>query len=212
MTPFILLAIAIHAVLLFLLSNPHGKPYKRNDVLEIYLQPKNVFEMNNQSRSYDDSNKRMKKIVTSEHTAKSASRLERMDSAQMLGDQTEISLAPDPQKIKGVLDIEKKIETALPIESKGIQNLLDSAHQIAKEAGKEYQESKESLPTLSDRPIVPELAKMLEKKSVVAGVTEYADGVIRVVTASGEAYCMQSRSNFPQDGPVEALSIPMFCP
>lgn len=177
------------------------------------MQPQNGFELHSLSRSYNDSDKGMhKNIVTSEHHAKPASRLERMDSAQTPGDRTEVSLAPDPQKIQEIAEVGKKIETAPPIKSKGIQNLLDSAHQIAREAGKRYQESKEPLPALLDRPILPELAKVLEKKSVVAGVTEYADGVIKVVTASGEAYCMQSRSNFPQDGPVEALSIPMSCP
>lgn len=139
-------------------------------------------------------------------------RTESMDPVPVPSNQSESSRVVDLQNPRKATETGEGDGNGAPARMHDTQALLNSAYQIAREAGRSHQEAKERSPALSDRPALPELARLLAVNSVISGVTEYADGVIKVVTESGNSYCMQTRSNLPEDGLVKPESIPMTCP
>lgn len=212
--PFVLLAIALHAGLLLLVPWNHVERDHGNEVLEVYMPP---LKSQERIRLTPSENHNPHEILHKRATPKHSANPENSSGTdanlvQMQISRTETPPPDDSQASPKGAGVVNQTESGPPVKSSNIQTLLNSAHQMAREAGKGFQESKEHLPLLSDRPVLPELAKMLAKNNLVAGVTEYADGVIKVVTPSGNVYCMQPKSNLPQDGPVQAESIPMTCP
>lgn len=106
-----------------------------------------------------------------------------------------------------VAEIQKKSASV------SIQTLLDSAHQIATETGKRTPNQKSDDVPLSERPVLAKLAAALqEKPKLKAGVIQYADGVIKIISDNGSSYCMQTESHLLKSGPVDPEGIPMTCP
>ena len=91
------------------------------------------------------------------------------------------------------------------------EQLLANAHHIVIEAAKSMPEGQAHHTPLSDKAFSTEIAQTLApKKNQPAGDTQYASGMIKVVSASGNEYCLQP-SQFPQDV-TQSGSIPMTCP
>lgn len=160
----------------------------------------------------DNSKEVFTSIKAAEPREQLPDRTESMNFVRAPINQSQPSRAVDLQNPQKVTETGKSEGNAPPARMNDTQALLNSAYQIAREAGRSHQEAKERSPALSDRPALPELARLLAVNSVIPGVTEYADGVIKVVTESGNSYCMQTRSNLPEDGLVKPESIPMTCP
>ena len=90
--------------------------------------------------------------------------------------------------------------------------LLDLSRRVARDEGRHLPPPKDDGGSLGDRPALPELARALARGKLPAGVTQFADGLLRVVTPSGSVYCLRPPPIFAQGGPVEPLSIPTTCP
>jgi hypothetical protein len=72
---------------------------------------------------------------------------------------------------------------------------------------------KNSQPPLAERPILGKLAAVLaEQGSSQPGITQYADGTIKVVTAYGTVYCTKSPQDPAKTGPIAPEGMAMTCP
>lgn len=93
-----------------------------------------------------------------------------------------------------------------------IENLLSTARQIASyDAHNAPKDSTDQI-ALADRAFSPEVAKVFAtSKKRDAGITQYASGMIKVVSANGSEYCLQ-QSTLPNRGAFESDAIPMTCP
>ncbi|MDD5365691.1 MAG: hypothetical protein PHR30_10150 [Gallionellaceae bacterium] len=87
--------------------------------------------------------------------------------------------------------------------------ILELAREIARQSPSEAMPPDRSvLP--EDRAILPGLDRALRRKT--PGERRYADGMIKMVTPSGQVYCLKPPPEFARDGPAEALAVPTNCP
>lgn len=208
LAPYILLAVTAHIVLLYLLSLIPAAKTIPNRMLDVYLQtqPRPTPEPE-RSKAYEVGKLTISRPRISTRQIDASTSPEKVMIEQAAQPTNQLALAtqyisPPADKDNPHADRPANIET-----------LLNSARQIAREAAKEIPLPKDNLPPLRDRPILPKLAQLLaQKNKPPAGVTEYADGMIKIVTESGNVYCMQPKSHLPQNGPIESESIPMTCP
>ena len=112
---------------------------------------------------------------------------------------------------KANVNTEKPSEISPSNTSISYEDLLESAQHIAKEDAKNMPKLKDDGILLSDRAFSPKLSQQLAKKEKVAGVTSYANGMLKVVTPYGTEYCLQSPPLMAK-GVFENDPIPMTCP
>ena len=85
---------------------------------------------------------------------------------------------------------------------------MDTARAIARETVRE--EKKPTDPPSEFRPILPKLAKALQREA--AGERSLGNGLTRIVTSRGQIICMQAPPDFARGGPVEMQSMQVNCP
>ena len=86
--------------------------------------------------------------------------------------------------------------------------LMDAARAIARETVREEKNPTDSPP--EDRPILPKLAKALQREA--AGERSLGNGLTRIITSRGQILCMQAPPDFARGGPVEMQSMQVSCP
>lgn len=86
--------------------------------------------------------------------------------------------------------------------------LMDAAHAVAREMVREERNPTDSPP--EDRPILPKLAKALQREA--AGERSLGNGLTRIVTSRGQILCIQAPPDFARGGPVEMQSTRVNCP
>jgi hypothetical protein len=86
--------------------------------------------------------------------------------------------------------------------------LLDATHAVAREMVRVEKNPTDSPP--QDRPILPKLAKALQREA--AGERTLGNGLTRIVTSRGKILCMQAPPDFARGGPVEMQSVQVNCP
>lgn len=92
------------------------------------------------------------------------------------------------------------------------ENLFAVARQIAVEDEKNLKRENTKLIALADRAFSPEIAKVFApRKKANVGVTQYAGGMVKVVNADGNEYCLQQSPKMNK-GAFENEPIPMTCP
>ncbi len=112
---------------------------------------------------------------------------------------------------EAMIKIDKTINSEAPKQAISYGELLESAQKIVKEDVKNMPILKDDGVLLSDRAFSPKLAQALTKKGNVPGVTQYADGMVKVVTSSGTEYCLQPSPQLIK-GSFDSDPIPMTCP
>lgn len=208
LVPYLLLAFTIHAIALYLLKVPAPPaPLQPSPVLEIHLTPPPHTHP---------------QLVVDRQAAIRA---------------IEKAALPQPSASTPAITMETKLITSLPVSitSKNteetiptaelpphpsakpsrlsVQSLLDAARGISKEESQYQPQPKSDSPALADRPVLPQLAAALsDKKKPPPGITQYADGMIKVVTPYGTVYCSQATPNLAKTGPLDPENIPMTCP
>jgi hypothetical protein len=65
-------------------------------------------------------------------------------------------------------------------------------------------------PAWLEKPRAPQIEHALKRQS--PGEYPLSNGLIRVVSASGQSYCLQPPPDFARGGPVEPTSVPTTCP
>ncbi len=110
-----------------------------------------------------------------------------------------------------MIKTDKTINSKVSKQAISYGELLESAQQIVKEDAKNMPKTKDDGVLLSDRAFSPKLAQAFAKKENVPSVTNYADGVVKVVTSSGTEYCLQPSPQLIK-GPFDSDPIPMTCP
>lgn len=90
--------------------------------------------------------------------------------------------------------------------------LLDSARRVARDEGRHLPPPKIDPGKFDDRPALPELARALARGKLAPGVTQFADGLLKVVTLSGSVYCLRPLPSLVRGGPVEPTIVPSTCP
>lgn len=88
--------------------------------------------------------------------------------------------------------------------------LIESARRLARSMAHEQQRSTPADDTLREHSVLPALERALAKRP--AGETRLANGLIKVTTASGATYCLQTPPELARGGPAEALAVPTTCP
>lgn len=93
------------------------------------------------------------------------------------------------------------------------QTLLDAARTMGKEDEKSHPSQQSIRTPLADRPILAKLANVLaEQNTSQPGITQYADGTIKVVTAYGTVYCTKTPPDLAKTGPLAQEAMAMTCP
>ena len=91
------------------------------------------------------------------------------------------------------------------------ESVFDSAKGIARDEAKRMAPLKAEETDVPDRPVLPALAKALKKQK--AGETRFADGLIKIVTPSGKAFCYMPLPDIvARGGPIEPTIVPTNCP
>lgn len=92
-----------------------------------------------------------------------------------------------------------------------IESVFDSVKGIVRDEARRRAPSKAEATDTRDRPVLPELAKALKKQK--AGETQFADGLIKIVTPSGKALCYTPLPEIvAHGGPIEPTIVPTNCP
>lgn len=87
--------------------------------------------------------------------------------------------------------------------------ILELAREIARQSSSVTMPPEQpALP--EERAILPGLDRALRRNT--PGERRYADGMIKMVTPSGRAYCLKPPPEFARGGPAEALAVPTNCP
>ena len=86
--------------------------------------------------------------------------------------------------------------------------LMDVARAIARETVRE--EKTPTDPPSENRPILPKLAKALQREA--AGERSLGNGLTRIVTTRGQILCIQAPPDFARGGPVETQWMQVSCP
>lgn len=86
--------------------------------------------------------------------------------------------------------------------------LMDAARAVVRETVRE--EKNPTDPPPEDRPILPKLAKALQREA--AGERSLGNGLTRIVTSRGQILCIQAPPDFARGGPVEMQSMQVSCP
>ena len=102
------------------------------------------------------------------------------------------------------------IPSSPPLPEVSLGALLDSARQIVRDDEHRHPPPRQESLIDNDRPVLPQLARALQREP--AGETRFANGMMKVVTASGSVYCLRPMPGFARGGPVEPTSIPTNCP
>ncbi len=92
-----------------------------------------------------------------------------------------------------------------------MESVFDSAKGIVRDEARRLAPSKAEETEIPDRPVLPALAKALKKPK--AGETRFADGVIKIVTPSGKAFCYMPLPDIvARGGPIEPTIVATNCP
>lgn len=214
LAPCLLLAIAVHVMALYFLKppSPLSAIPQPAPTLEVYLSPPPG---------------RRAESITAETLPKAVPR--EANISPISSNSTPVpptrspSIEPQPEAIPASVPHigENQANLSTPSASTpsakpvplSVQALLDSASRISKEDEKYLPHPKTDHPPLADRPILGKLATVLADKGKAApGITQYAEGMIKVVTAYGTVYCTQNTPNLAKTGPLDPENIPMTCP
>lgn len=97
-----------------------------------------------------------------------------------------------------------------------LQQLLDQANQMARDEGRQMEKASPSKG--GDGGVQAVLSAAIGKafdsgrSHAQPKVTQYADGMVEVITAYGTKYCFAPSKDFAQTGPLAPQGIPMTCP
>ncbi len=91
-----------------------------------------------------------------------------------------------------------------------IVEALASARAIARESTGPLKPKTKDADALLDRPFLPQLDHALRREA--PSERQLANGLIRIVSADGRIYCLQTPPEFARGGPVEMLMVPTNCP
>jgi hypothetical protein len=91
-----------------------------------------------------------------------------------------------------------------------IADALVSARAIARETTGPAKPTANDADALLDRPFLPQLDHALRREA--PSERHLANGLIRIVSADGRIYCLQTPPEFARGGPVEMLMVPTNCP
>lgn len=190
---FLLISIALHALAISVLTPPGDGSFAPPSVLEVRL----ARERQRQASDIDR-----------ERPAIAASRA-RTGGIAAAGE-TEPSGMPAPSPEQNTP--EHPQYPAPPPPPTAAEVLLDSARRVARDEGRHLSPPKTDPGKFDDRPALPELARALARGKLPPGVTQFADGLLKVVTLSGAVYCLRPLPVLVRGGPVEPSVMPMTCP
>lgn len=208
LVPYLLLAISIHAIALYFLKVPSTPvPQQPSSALEVYLSaptsphPQRVTE---------------EPAPISPHEKAVLPKPEVSTPSFTMGTTVNV---PHPEPITPTIaEVANPSSPSPPRPAAkpprlSIQSMLDAASRISKEDSQYQPQPKSDSPALADRPVLPKLAAVLaDKGKPTPGTTQYADGMVKVVTAYGTVYCTQATPNLAKTGPLDPENIPMTCP
>lgn len=114
---------------------------------------------------------------------------------------------PEPEPaIPGVVPEAKA--TATVRAALDLDVLLAAARALARETA--ASRDREELVPAGERPILPLLARAMQRET--AGERRLADGLVRVVTADGRAFCLQAPPGVVRGDIVDPLAVTVTCP
>jgi len=91
-----------------------------------------------------------------------------------------------------------------------LADLLTSARAIGREMAAREAPPPTDADTFAERPILPRLERALRREA--AGERHLGDGLIRIVSAGGRVYCLQTPPEFARGGPTASMAVPTNCP
>lgn len=200
LTPYLILAVIAHSIFLWMVKFPPSAPMKLPITFDVRITSLPVAERHIElepNNTNSDEPPSISTTIKKQNPQTTSIRLTTID-AQATTDLPTATISISPNAITS----KAKVTT---------ENLLESAHRIAMEDAKNMPKSKDDGILLSERAFSPKLAQALAKKEKVAGVTQYTDGMVKVVTSSGAEYCMQL-SPLLVKGAFDSDPIPMTCP
>lgn len=200
--PYLLLAVTVHALALYLMKIPLPPPAMVQATLTLNVGLSEPIPVPSRpalertppplQQQHQQTNSNIQ--TTSSPSAKPAEQTTTEIPPISTAEVTEKSLTPSPRTIS-------------------IQTLLDSARIMGKEDEKLRPTQQNNHTQLAERPILAKLAAILADSSQSRpGITQYADGTIKVVTAYGTVYCTKSPPDLAKTGPLAPEAMAMTCP
>lgn len=214
----ILLAIIVHIALITALKFQPNTQIKSPNMFDVRLMPlhtqENLMEVEPNNTKSDEQLTSASVKTTQKSQAPITKKTENINLADPMPSHAanKIDAQPNTEPPLATINIAPNADTHKPKIS--TEALLESAHRVAIEDAQTMPKEKDDGIALADRPISPKLALVLaKKKRSKTGITNYADGTVKVVNPDGSSYCLQPPpfTSMPS-GPFESISIPMTCP
>lgn len=204
LVPFLLLALLAHVLVISVIKVMKRAPIQTPLTFDVTILTTKHTQAENKAPAPTTP---MTEQVTTKTTGKLI-KIKRTQANPGLGAGPHVSEA---SPVTADLSAAKPVEKVTEKPKLDVEELLASARRITIEDAKNLPIDNIDNTPLADRVFSPELAKALAFHKKVAGTTQLAGGMVKVVTTDGNEYCLQP-SPMLNKGAFENDPIPMTCP